>query len=231
MSDTSHNLTHIAFILDGNRRWAKKQNVATLEGHLAGYKNLKTIAQACWDAGIHYFTCYLFSTENWNRDKSEVSYLMNLALKVILKDAKELHQKNVRLRIIGSREHLSDKLKATIAKAEALTEGNTAGTMLACFNYGGQEELVTAFKKMVHSKVREADISVQSIKDNLYTHGVPAPDLIVRTSGERRLSNFLLWDSAYAELAFTNTLWPDFNETELHSVIDDYNARNRRYGK
>lgn len=224
-------INHIGFILDGNRRWAKERGKPAFEGHMAGYKNLKKIAQACHDKGIKYFSCYVFSTENWNRSKEEVSKLMQLTLKVLLRDAKELNKNNVCLRIIGSREHLDMKIVKTIEAAEKLTQNNTGGTLLACFNYGGQEEIASAVKKIVNSNISAEQISPELIKSNLYTHDCPPPDLIVRTSGERRLSNFLLWDSAYSELEFVDKYWPDFNESDLDIVITNFNQRNRRYGK
>jgi len=224
-------LQHIGFILDGNRRWARENDLNTLEGHLAGYKNLKVIAQACWDRNIRYFSCYLFSTENWKRSSDEVKYLMKLALKGILKEAKELHEKNVRLCIIGSREHLDKKIIAAIEEAEALTAHNTAGTFLACFNYGGQEEIVTATQAIIQEGIKAEDITPEVIKHHLYTAENPPPDLIVRTSGEQRLSNFLLWDSAYSELTFVEKYWPDFTVDDLDSILANYTKRSRRYGK
>lgn len=223
-------LEHIGFILDGNRRWAKQHGLKTLEGHLAGYKNLKKIAESCWDKGISYMSCYLFSTENWQRSNEEVGYLMRLTLKVILKDAQELNKKNVRLLIIGSREDLDKKLVKSIEKAEELTKNNTAGTFIGCFNYGGHKEIVNAVKKIVRESTKPDDIDEKLIKSHLYTADIPEPDLIVRTSGEKRLSNFLLWDSAYSELAFVDKLWPDFNNTDLDVVLQDYTSRKRRFG-
>lgn len=223
-------LTHIAFILDGNRRWAKKEGLSTLDGHKAGYKNLKDIAQACFDRDITYFSCYLFSNENWKRSKEEVGYLMSLAMRVVLKDAQELHDKNVRLKIVGSRVGLDKKLIADIEKAENLTAKNTAGTFAACFNYGGQQEIVAATQAIVKSGIEADKVTEQTIKEHLYTKDIPAPDLIVRTSGEQRLSNFLLWDSAYAELCFVEKLWPDFTAADLDEVLANYVDRNRRFG-
>ncbi|HMS91968.1 MAG TPA: polyprenyl diphosphate synthase [Candidatus Saccharibacteria bacterium] len=223
-------LDHIGFILDGNRRWAKQHGLKTIEGHMAGYKNLKKIAESCWEKGISYMSCYLFSTENWRRSNEEVSYLMSLTLRVILKDAKELHAKNVRLKIIGSREKLDKKLVKLIEKAEELTKDNTAGTFIGCFNYGGRNEIVDAVKKIVGQGVKTENIDEELIKSSLYTADIPAPDLIVRTSGEKRLSNFLLWDSAYSELSFVDKLWPDFNDNDLDNVLSDYTKRKRRFG-
>jgi len=223
-------LNHIAFILDGNRRWAKEQGLTTLEGHKAGYKNLKVIAEHCFDQGIKYFTCYLFSTENWQRSSEEVGYLMNLALRVVLRDAKELNEKNVKLKIIGSRDNLDKKLVEAIEKAEKLTENNTAGVFSACFNYGGHQEIVKATKEIVESGVASSEIDEEMIKNHLYTKDIPAPDLIVRTSGEQRLSNFLLWDSAYSELLFIKKFWPDFTKSDLDQVSADFHSRSRRFG-
>ena len=224
-------LTHIAFILDGNRRWAAREGLSSLEGHQAGYKNLKAIGQACFDKGIKYFSCYLFSAENWQRSQEEVGYLMNLALRVILKDARELHDKNVCLKIIGSRVGLDKKLVAAIEKAEALTANNTAGTLAACLNYGGQQEIVAATQAIVASGVAPDMITEETVKEHLFTKNIPAPDLIVRTSGEQRLSNFLLWDSAYSELSFVEKFWPEFGPDDLDGVLEDYTARVRRYGQ
>jgi len=221
---------HIAFILDGNRRWASAQGQSSLDGHKAGYKNLKVIAQACFDKGIKYFTCYLFSNENWQRSQEEVGYLMNLALRVVLKDAKELNAKNVKLKIIGSRQGIDKKLLQAIEKAEQLTAKNTAGTLVACFNYGGQQEIVEATKNIIDSGLDSKNITEETIKNHLYTKDIPAPDLIVRTSGEQRLSNFLLWDSAYAELFFVKKNWPEFSPQDLSLVLDEFALRNRRFG-
>lgn len=223
-------LKHIGFILDGNRRWAKQHGLKTIEGHMAGYKNLKKIAESCWDRGISYMSCYLFSTENWQRSNEEVGYLMSLTLRVILKDAQELHSKNVRLKIIGSREKLDKKLIKSIEKAEELTKNNTAGTFIGCFNYGGRSEIVDAVRDIVSQGTKPDEIGEEMIKKHLYTADIPEPDLIVRTSGEKRLSNFLLWDSAYSELAFVDKLWPDFSESDLDSVLSDYTSRKRRFG-
>lgn len=223
-------LKHIGFILDGNRRWAKQHGLKTIEGHLAGYKNLKKIAESCWEKGISYMSCYLFSTENWQRSSDEVGYLMSLTLRVILKDAQELHAKNVRLLIVGSRDKLDKKLVKSIEKAEELTKNNTAGTFIGCFNYGGRSEIVDAVKKIVSDGTKLDEIDENAIKKHLYTADIPEPDLIVRTSGEKRLSNFLLWDSAYSELAFIDKLWPDFNDSDLDNVLSDYSNRKRRFG-
>lgn len=231
MTDKQPPLRHIAFIPDGNRRWAKANGLSVVEAYRRGYDQLRVVAEACFERNIPYFSAFVFSSENWQRASDEVSILMKMALKVVLKDAKELHARNVRLRIVGSREKLSDKLKAAIEEAEALTAKNTAGTFLACFNYGGQQEIVDAVASIAREGIDPAEITTETITEHLYCPEVPAPDLIVRTSGEKRLSNFLLWQSAYSEFAFVDEFWPDFDASRLDTVLDNFTSRNRRFGK
>ncbi|MFO0862689.1 MAG: polyprenyl diphosphate synthase [Candidatus Saccharibacteria bacterium] len=231
MADSNHQLQHIAFIPDGNRRWAKANGFSINQAYKRGYEQLRVVAQACFDRNIPYFSAFVFSSENWQRASDEVGILMKMALKVVLKDAKELHKKNVRLRIVGSREKISDKLKAAIEEAEELTKNNTAGTFLACFNYGGRQEIVDSLRAIVRENIHPDDINDEVITKHLYCPEVPAPDLIVRTSGEKRLSNFLLWQSAYSEFAFVDEFWPEFDETRLDAVLTDYANRGRRFGK
>ncbi len=230
MSTSDSSLHHIAFIVDGNRRWAADRGLAKLEGHKAGYERLKEIAEACFDRGIEQVSAYIFSTENWNRQKSEVSYLMDLAYRIFTQDLDELHRKGVRIRFWGSRERISQKLLQAIENTETKTQGNTRGCLNLCFNYGGQQELVAAVQEIVEAKIPADKITQEVIKAHLYTHDCPPPDMIVRTSGEQRLSNFLLWDSAYAELSFLPVYWPDFDVPQLDKVIADYVKRDRRYG-
>lgn len=231
MASQNSPLKHIAFIPDGNRRWAKANGLSIAQAYKRGYDQLRVVAEACFERNIPYFSAFVFSAENWQRASDEVSILMKMALKVVLKDAQELNKKNVRLRIVGSRERLSDKLKAAIEEAEALTAGNTAGTFLACFNYGGQQEIIDAVKNISKEGVNPEEITVETITKHLYCPEVPSPDLIVRTSGEKRLSNFLLWQSAYSEFAFVDEFWPDFDAKLLDKVLADYASRARRYGK
>ncbi len=231
MAETKHQLQHIAFIPDGNRRWAKANGFSINQAYKRGYEQLRVVAQACFDRNIPYFSAFVFSSENWQRASDEVGILMKMALKVVLKDAKELHKKNVRLRIVGSREKLSDKLRAAIEEAEELTKNNTAGTFLACFNYGGRQEIVDSLRAIVRENLKPEEIDDEVITKHLYCPEVPAPDLIVRTSGEKRLSNFLLWQSAYSEFAFVDEFWPEFNEVRLDAVLQDYANRGRRFGK
>lgn len=229
--DSQKKLNHLAVIIDGNRRWAKENNLPKIEGHKVGYKNLKKIAQKAFDKGIKYFSAFVFSTENWGREKGEVSYLMDLVFKVFTQDLKKLHKNGIKIRVIGSRDNLSDKMIKVIDEAEKITSNNQKGTLCLCFNYGGRDEIVQACKKIIKNKIPEKNVTEDSLKKEMYTHDIPDPDMIVRTSGERRLSNFLLWGSAYAELSFVDVYWPDFNEQCLDDVIDDYHNRNRRFGR
>ena len=230
MKSSDSQIHHIAFIVDGNRRWAADRGLAKLEGHKAGYERLKEIAQACFDCGINEVSAYIFSTENWNRQKTEVSYLMDLAYRIFTQDLEELDSKGIRIRFWSLRERLSKKLLTAIEKTEAKTASNTKGTLNLCFNYGGQQEIVLAVQEIVRQGIPVEKIDQETIKAHLLTHDSPAPDLIVRTSGEQRLSNFLLWDSAYAELNFLPVYWPDFDVAWLDKVIADYSRRDRRFG-
>ena len=219
---------HIAVIPDGNRRWAKQHKLETAEGHKAGYDRLREIAEACFDRGVKYVTAYAFSTENWSRTKDEVGYLMQLALWVVETEAEEYHKKNIRLRLIGSKQDLDQKLVEGIERAEKLTAGNTAGTISLCFNYGGRNDLIEAVNDLIKEGADKVD--EESIARHLATGDMPEPDLIIRTSGEQRLSNFLIWEGAYSELYFADCLWPDFDASELDKALDEYASRQRRYG-
>ena len=222
---------HIGFILDGNRRWAQENGLPKLVGHKKGYDNLKTIAEACFEKGIEVVSAFIFSTENWSREKDEVDYLMDLALKLFKRDLKELMEKNFRLVVSGSREKLSPKLVEAIEDAQRKTSGNSGGTINICFNYGGQTEISDAFKKLLESGVNSSSVTPEMIRANLYHPELPPVDFIVRTSGEKRISNFLLWDAAYAELEFVEVHWPAFSEKDLQKVLAEYSARTRRFGQ
>ncbi len=226
----SNTPTHIGFILDGNRRWASQHGLSKLKGHNEGYKNLKNIGDLCLEKGVKYVSAYIFSTENWKRSQEEVGYLMDLAVRMLTRDLNEIHKKDIKLVFLGSRDRISAKIKKLIDKAETLTRNNTRGTLAICFNYGGQEEIVAGVKKLIDSGIKSSQITTQKLKQALYTADIPAPDLIVRTSGEQRLSNFLLWDSAYSELYFPAVMWPDFNEAELDKALAEYSKRQRRFG-
>jgi len=222
---------HIGFIVDGNRRWAKKHGLPGYEGHLAGYNVLKDVLFETYDKGIQYASIFIFSTENWQRPKAEVSKIMSLCLRLLKTDLKYFMQKNVRLLVLGTRENLAPRLVAAIENAEAKTAGNTGGTLAVCLNYGGQREITDAVKKIVASGVAEADITPELISENLYAPEVPPIDLIVRTSDEKRISNFMLWRAAYSELLFLKKLWPEMTKDDVDDILKEYARRQRRFGK
>ena len=220
---------HLGLILDGNRRWAKAQALPSLEGHRKGYENLKTIGIAAIERGVKYVSAYVFSTENWNRSQEEVTYLMKLLLWVAKHEVKELHKHNIRLRLAGSRERLSPEILKAINNAETKTAGNTAGTLILCLNYGGHQEIVDAVNTIITQKPT-VPVSVEQFADYLYTPDVPPVDLLLRTSGEQRLSNFMLWRAAYSELMFVDKHWPDFSVADLDAALEEYAGRQRRFG-
>lgn len=225
---------HIGVIMDGNGRWAKKRGLPRGAGHQAGAETLKKIVTECNNMGIKYITVYAFSTENWKRPKEEVNFLMNLLLSYLRDSEKTLAKENVVIRAIGGREELSEEIRAQIKKTEEFTKNNTGIVMNIALNYGSREELVRAAKRIAEQaksgEIQIGDITEDMISSELYTGGQPDPDLVIRTSNELRLSNFLMWQSAYSELYFTKTLWPDFSARDLHNAILEYQSRNRRYG-
>lgn len=218
---------HIGFIMDGNRRWAKSHGLPTYEGHLAGYNRVKDVVRASVDEGVKYISFYAFSTENWDRTEKEISYLMKLFLRMFTSDLDEVVGENVRIVIAGTDDRLDKKIIQAARNAEAKTANNTRATVLLCFNYGGQKEIVEAVKKLVDSG---EEVNEENISKNLYAPDVPPCDIIVRTSGEQRLSNFMLWRAAYSELLFVDKDWPDMDASEVKKVIAEYNNRSRRYG-
>lgn len=222
---------HLGLILDGNRRWAKSQGLPRLEGHRRGYENLKTIGKSCLERGVQYVSAYVFSTENWDRSQEEVTYLMKLLLWVATKEVEELHRAGIRVRFVGSRERLSDKIIKALDAAEAKTRDNTGGTLALCLNYGGHQELVEATRAIVASGMSPAEIDAGTIAGNLYAPDIPPIDFIIRTSGEQRLSNFMLWRAAYSELYFADVHWPAFDVAALDKALAEYATRTRRYGK
>lgn len=221
---------HVGYIVDGNRRWAKKHGIPSYEGHLAGYNTLKEVALATLEAGVKYASVYVFSTENWKRSEDEVSKLMGLVLKLVSSDLPEFQKHDVKLRVVGSREGVDSKIIEAIEKAESETAANKSGVLALCFNYGGQLEIVDAVKKLVQSGVGADDVTIDKISENLYAPELPPIDIIVRTSGEKRLSNFMLWRSAYSELMFLDKMWPDMTKKDVSSIIKEYNRRHRRFG-
>ena len=221
---------HVGYILDGNRRWARMHSLPEFDGHLAGYNALKEVVEASFEQGIKYVSLYAFSTENWQRDSKEVSHLMRLTLRAISQDLKRFIKSGIRVRIIGHREGLSEKLVAAIEKAEESTRQLTKGTALICFNYGGQREIADAARKCVEDGLKPEEITEEAIAQRLYAPDVPPVDIIVRTSGEQRLSNFMLWRASYSELLFLKKYWPDMTKQDVADIIEEYNNRGRRFG-
>jgi undecaprenyl diphosphate synthase len=225
---------HVAIIMDGNGRWAKARGLPRLAGHRAGVEALRKTVRAAPGLGISYLTVYAFSSENWSRPKSEVSDLMGLLKLFIRRDLAELHQSGVRVRIIGDREGLQPDIKALLEESETLTADNKALTLVIAFNYGGRDEIVRAARKLAQKAV-QGDLAVEAItaerfSASLDTADIPDPELVIRTSGELRLSNFLLWQAAYSELVFLPCYWPDFSVADLEHSIDVFAARDRRFG-
>ena len=223
--------THIAIIMDGNGRWAAARGLPRLAGHRAGTENLRRVIRACVEFGIQYLTIYAFSTENWGRPKEEVEGLMQIVEDVIDKELGELDKEGVQLRHIGRLEHVNPTLRDKVLHAVEMTKNNTRLKLNIAFNYGGRDEIVCAVSAMLHDGVKPEEVNEQLISQYMFTAGIPDPDLIVRTSGEMRISNFLIWQSAYSEWYVTNSYWPDFDKEELRKALVDYNQRERRYGR
>ncbi len=225
---------HIGIILDGNGRWASKRGLPRSAGHSAGADTLKKIVTECNKMGVGYITVYAFSTENWSRPKEEVDFLMNLLLNYLKNAEKTLSGENVVIRAIGSRKELSKEIQEQIIKTEKFTENNTGIVMNIALNYGGREEIINGVRNVcmdvLEGKVSLDSIDEQKFSDYLYTKGQPDIDLLIRTSGEQRLSNFLLWQNSYAEMWFSKKLWPDFRTKDLHEAIIDFQSRSRRFG-
>lgn len=223
---------HIGVIMDGNGRWAKKRGLPRSAGHSAGADTLKKIVTECNNIGIKYITVYAFSTENWKRPKEEVDFLMNLLLDYLRNAEKTLAGENVVIRAIGSRDELSEEIREQIVKTENFTKNNTGIIMNIALNYGGREEIINGVKRAAEDLKNGVitDIDDKIFSGYLYTANQPDPDLIIRTSGEQRLSNFLLWQACYSELWFTKKLWPDFSKKDLYEAIADFQHRGRRFG-
>ena len=226
---------HIAIILDGNRRWAKKRGMPTLQGHTEGADNLERIARYCSKLGVKYLTVYAFSTENWKRTEDEVKYLMNLMAEYIGSFEVRFKDSNAVIRLVGNIDRLPKKLQDSIIKIEEKTKNNTGLILNLCINYGGREEIVNA-TKAIADKVASGELKLDDINEDMFpnylrTGNIPDPDLFIRAGGEKRLSGFLLWQSSYSELYFSDVLWPDFNENELDKAINEFNNRKRNFGK
>ena len=221
---------HVAIIMDGNGRWARRRGLPRIAGHRAGTENLRKIIRACVEFGIKILTIYAFSTENWGRPRSEVDGLMNILESVIDRELGELHANGVQLRHLGRLEGLAEHLQRKVRQAVAMTRNNDRLILNVAFNYGGRAEIVDAVRKIIADGIPPEQVDETLISFYLYTAGLPDPDLIIRTSGEMRLSNFLIWQGAYSEYYSTPTLWPDFDKEELRKALFDYAGRERRFG-
>jgi undecaprenyl diphosphate synthase len=224
---------HIVLFPDGNRRWAKAKGLPSLEGHKQGYEKLKMLCNWCENRGVKVLTAFGFSTENWNRSPEEVDYLMKLledTLHLFMND-KELVEKKVRVKIIGQRERLPQSLQETIEKIEKFTENNDKLFLNLAVSYGGKWDILNAVKKIVEEKIPADKIDEKLFESYLSTDGLPNPDFIIRAGGEKRLSNFVLWQAAYTELYFSPKLWPDFSEKDLDEALEEFDNRHRRFGK
>ena len=235
-SDTEEreNPRHVAIIMDGNGRWAEQRGLPRSAGHRRGVETVREIVRASKDLGIEYLTLYSFSSENWTRPKSEISELFSLLKFFVRRDLAEMHENNVRLKIIGERDGLPDDILAILDEAAALTDKNDGQTIVIAFNYGSRAEIASATRRLA-AKVKSGelpleDLDVDCISNELDTAGIPDPDLVIRTSGEIRLSNFLLWQSAYSELVFVDCLWPDFDKSEYRAAVETYRNRTRKFG-
>ena len=224
-------LKHIAIIMDGNRRWAKERSLPSMVGHKKGVEALKNTLRACNDFGVKYLTVYAFSTENWNRKQDEVDYLMELVAITLTNELAEMHNEGVQIRFIGDLSRFSDKLQKILSNAVETTKNNTGVVLQIALNYGARDELTKAVKNIVASGIKAEDVTPDVISKYLYTAGVPDPDMLVRTGGEQRISNYLLWQIAYSEIIIESEFWPEFGKDLLAKAIQEFGRRQRRYGK
>ena len=226
--------THVAIIMDGNGRWATQRGRPRLFGHHAGARRVREIVEACPEIGVRYLTIFAFSTENWKRTQVEVAGLMNLFRRYITKETRALNQFGARVRFIGDRDRLDDKLTRLMSELENATAANSRVHLTIAINYGGRDEVARATKRLARDvsegKLRPEDVNEETLPRYLDTHVLPDPDLVIRTSGEARISNFLLWQSAYSEYEFIDTLWPDFTQEEFRHLCESYGGRDRRFG-
>ncbi len=235
MTDKKNKLEHIAVIMDGNGRWAQKRGMPRTVGHKKGAETVKEITRAAGELGIKYLTLYAFSTENWQRSEDEVNALMDLLREYLKSDIKELQENGVRIIFIGERDMLATDIVEQMKKVEEETINNNKMVLCIALSYGSRQEIVNAARRIAvlfkRGDIEPEDIDIKMFSDMLYTKDIPDPDILIRTSGEHRISNYLLWQLAYAEMFFTDTLWPDFSRKELEQIIQDYQTRERRYGK
>jgi len=230
MADGEKVPQHIGYIIDGNRRWAKQHGIPTYEGHLAGYNAIVEVVMATFDAGVKVVSAYTFSTENWKRSEDEISKLMGLVLRLLSSDLHILQEGNIRIRILGTTDRLSKGILKAIHDAEEKTKDNTRGTLAVCFNYGGQLEIADACKKIIQEGIAAEDVTPELLSEHMYAPDLPPLDMIVRTSGENRTSNFMLWRSAYSEFFFLEKLWPDMTKEDVTAILEEYSRRGRRFG-
>ncbi len=234
-SEAKNTLRHIAIIMDGNGRWATKKGLPRSAGHKKGAEAVKAVTRAAGELGIEYLTLYAFSTENWQRSPEEVNTLMDLLRDYLKSDLKEVQDNGVRIRFIGERDMLAPDIVENMKKLEAETAGNTKMTLCIALSYGARHEIVNAARKIAmlakRGDILPEDVDIKMFSDMLYTKDIPDPDLVIRSSGEQRVSNYLLWQIAYSELYFSPVLWPDFDKETLEAIIKDFNRRERRYGK
>jgi undecaprenyl diphosphate synthase len=222
---------HVAIIMDGNGRWAKKRHLPRLVGHNAGSENIRPVVNFFANYGVKYLTLYMFSTENWNRPKTEVAGLLSLLGRKIDQKTQAFHQDNIRLIHVGRLDRLSRKLREKVKAAVELTKNNTGLTLCLAFDYGGRDEIVQAARRIADAGIPGNNIDESVFAQYLYSPNIPDPDLVIRTAGESRLSNFLLWQTAYSEFYFTPVLWPDFGSTDVEEALSEYKRRQRRFGK
>lgn len=222
--------THVAIIMDGNVRWAQGRRLSRLKGHRAGTENIRRVVEAFGQSGVKYLTLYAFSTENWQRPRSEVKELLQILARVIGRETEEMHQRGIRLRHLGRLDRLPARLQEEVARSIELTRNNHRMTLSVAFDYGGRAEIVEAARRMLREKADPDAVDEDAFSRHLYTADLPDPDLIIRTAGEMRLSNFLLWQSAYSEYYFTPVYWPDFDAEEVRKALQAYSQRARNFG-
>jgi len=231
MTQINYPPQHVAIIMDGNGRWAKKRHLPRIAGHNAGGDNIRPVVKIFDNYGVKYLTLYMFSTENWNRPRLEVAGLLSLLAKKIDQETQAFHQDNIRLVHLGRLDRLSQKLREKVQAAVELTKNNTGLTLCLAFDYGGRDEIVQAARRIASAGIPGDNIDESVLARYLYLSDIPDPDLVIRTGGESRLSNFLLWQIAYSELYFTPVLWPDFGHKDIEEALSEYKRRQRRFGK
>lgn len=230
MAEQTRVPTHIGYILDGNRRWAKQHGLPTYEGHLAGYNSLKEVVEATADAGVEYISAYTFSTKNWSRAEEEVRGIFSLIRRLFKSDIKQLVKEGFKVVTVGRRDDIPDDIREMMEKAEEVSKDGARATLVMCFNYGGQDEIVRATRRLIQQGVGADEVTEELFMQQLDHPEVPPCDLIVRTSGEQRLSDFMLWRAAYSEFIFLDKFWPEMTKADVTAILEEYNDRNRRFG-